>query len=96
MTNWIILIVAGFFESCFAFCLGKMKGVVGLEYYFWGIGFLACLALSMILLAKAIQTIPIGTAYPVWTGIGNFRSTVFRYDINCINHRSENGLIRNK
>ena len=62
MTNWIILIVAGFFESCFAFCLGKMKGVVGLEYYFWGIGFLACLALSMILLAKAIQTIPIGTA----------------------------------
>ena len=70
MTNWIILIVAGFFESCFAFCLGKMKGVVGLEYYFWGIGFLACLALSMILLAKAIQTIPIGTAYPVWTGIG--------------------------
>ena len=29
MTNWIILIVAGFFESCFAFCLGKMKGVVG-------------------------------------------------------------------
>ena len=45
MTNWIILIVAGFFESCFAFCLGKMKGVVGLEYYFWGIGFLACLAL---------------------------------------------------
>ena len=62
-----ILIVAGFFESCFAFCLGKMKGVVGLEYYFWGIGFLTCLALSMILLAKAIQTIPIGTAYPVWT-----------------------------
>ena len=58
MTNWIILIVAGFFESCFAFCLGKMKGVVGLEYYFWCIGFLACLALSMILLAKAIQTIP--------------------------------------
>ena len=47
MTNWIILIVAGFFESCFAFCLGKMKGVVGLEYYFWCIGFLACLALSM-------------------------------------------------
>lgn len=25
MTNWIILIVAGFFESCFAFCLGKLR-----------------------------------------------------------------------
>ncbi len=68
--NWIILIVAGFFESGFAFCLGKMKGVTGMEYYLWGAGFLACLVLSMALLAKAVQTLPIGTAYPVWTGIG--------------------------
>ena len=82
MTNWIILIVAGFFESCFAFCLGKMKGVVGLEYYFWGIGFLACLALSMILLAKAIQTIPIGTAYPVWTGIGAVGTVASSFSMN--------------
>ena len=29
-----------------------------------------CLTLSMLLLAKAVQTLPIGTAYPVWTGIG--------------------------
>lgn len=28
------------------------------------------LAASMLLLAKAVQTLPIGTAYPVWTGIG--------------------------
>ena len=68
--NWIILIVAGFFESGFAFCLGKMKEVTGTEWYLWGAGFLLCLALSMVLLAKAVQTIPIGTAYPVWTGIG--------------------------
>lgn len=68
--NWIILIVAGLFETGFAFCLGKMKGVSGAEYYLWGAGFLVSLALSMTLLAKAVQTIPIGTAYPVWTGIG--------------------------
>lgn len=68
--SWIILIVAGCFESGFAFCLGKMKEVSGLEWYLWGMGFLFCLALSMVLLAKAVQTIPIGTAYPVWTGIG--------------------------
>ena len=68
--NWIILIVAGFFESGFAFCLGKMKEVSGTVWYLWGAGFLACLALSMLLLAKAVQTLPIGTAYPVWTGIG--------------------------
>ena len=72
--NWIILIVAGFFESGFAFCLGKMKEVSGevsgTEWYLWGAGFLVSLALSMTLLANAVQTLPIGTAYPVWTGIG--------------------------
>ena len=68
--NWIILIVAGFFESGFAFCLGKMKEVSGTEWYLWGAGFLVCLGLSMLLLVKAVQTLPIGTAYPVWTGIG--------------------------
>lgn len=68
--NWIILIVAGFFESGFAFCLGKMKEVSGTEWYLWGTGFLVSLVLSMTLLAKAVQTLPIGTAYPVWTGIG--------------------------
>ncbi len=62
--------MAGLFETGFAFCLGKMKGVSGAEYYLWGAGFLVSLALSMTLLAKAVQTIPIGTAYPVWTGIG--------------------------
>ena len=68
--NWIILIVAGFFESGFAFCLGKMKGMTGTGYYLWGAGFLLCLIVSMVLLAKAVQTLSIGTAYPVWTGIG--------------------------
>lgn len=68
--NWMILIIAGLFESGFAFCLGKMKNVTGIEYYLWGGGFLVCLLISMLLLAKAVQTLPIGTAYPVWTGIG--------------------------
>ena len=61
---------SGLFESGFAFCLGKMKEVTGIEYYLWGAGFLLSLTLSMVLLAKAVQTLPIGTAYPVWTGIG--------------------------
>lgn len=68
--SWIILIVAGLFETGFAFCLGKMKGLSGTEYWLWGVGFLACLTASMCLLAKAAQVLPIGTAYPVWTGIG--------------------------
>ncbi|HIZ86008.1 MAG TPA: multidrug efflux SMR transporter [Candidatus Coprenecus stercoravium] len=68
--NWVILIIAGCFESGFAFCLGKMKEVTGTAWWLWGAGFLLCLTASMVLLAKAVQTLPIGTAYPVWTGIG--------------------------
>jgi len=59
--NWIILIIAGLFEVTFAFCLGKAKETTGGGMYCW---------YSMLLLVKATQTLPIGTAYAVWTGIG--------------------------
>lgn len=68
--NWIILIVAGLFEVAFAFCLGKAKESSGSEMYMWYAGFLVALCISMGLLIKATQTLPIGTAYAVWTGIG--------------------------
>ena len=38
--------------------------------YLWYIGFVVALSISMTLLIKATQTLPIGTAYAVWTGIG--------------------------
>ena len=47
-----------------------MKGTTALKHYLWAASFLVSLTLSMVLLAKAVQTIPIGTAYPIWTGIG--------------------------
>ncbi|WP_026897921.1 DMT family transporter [Daejeonella oryzae] len=68
--NWIILIIAGLFEVAFASCLGKAKETSGTEAYWWYFGFLVSLTISMILLIKATQTLPIGTAYAVWTGIG--------------------------
>lgn len=68
--NWIILIIAGLFEVAFAFCLGKVKETTGNEMYLWYAGFLITLSISMTLLIKATQTLPIGTAYAVWTGIG--------------------------
>lgn len=68
--NWIILIVAGLFEVAFASCLGKAKESVGNEAYWWYGGFLLSLAISMSLLIKATQQLPIGTAYAVWTGVG--------------------------
>ena len=68
--DWIILIIAGLCEVGFAFCLGKAKGLQGLPYWEWMAGFAAFYVLSALLLAKAIKTLPVGTAYPVWTGIG--------------------------
>ena len=68
--NWIILVIAGLFEVAFASCLGKVKETSGNEMYWWFCGFLVALFISMGLLIKATQTLPIGTAYAVWTGIG--------------------------
>ena len=68
--NWIILIIAGLCETGFALCLGKAKPAVGTEWWWWIAGFAFFYVLSAVLLAKATQTIPIGIAYPVWTGIG--------------------------
>lgn len=68
--NWIILVIAGLFEVAFAFCLGKAKETTGTEMYLWYAGFIVALFISMSLLIKATQTLPMGTAYAVWTGIG--------------------------
>ena len=68
--NWIMLIIAGLCEVGFAFCLGKAKETEGTTSAYWLAGFFIFLAISMLLLYKAIQTLPIGTAYAVWTGIG--------------------------
>ena len=58
-----------------------MKGVSGTEYYLWGAGFLVCLAISMLRLAKAVHTLPIVTAYPVWTGIGAVSTVILGIEI---------------
>ncbi|MFN3455148.1 MAG: quaternary ammonium compound efflux SMR transporter SugE [Pseudobdellovibrio sp.] len=64
---WIILVIAGLFEVCWATGLKYTEGFTKL----WPSVFtLVTLALSMYLLAKASQTLPIGTAYAVWVGIG--------------------------
>jgi len=68
--NWILLVIAGLFEVGFASCLGKAKETSGTASTLWMVGFFVCLAISMTLLYKATQVLPIGTAYAVWTGIG--------------------------
>lgn len=57
-------------EVGFTFCLGKTKTASGHELVWWWIGFIVALILSMFCMAKAAEKLPLGTVYPVWTGIG--------------------------
>ena|SRR5438552_1333154 len=68
--NWILLIIAGFFEVGFAFCLGKARETAGSAITYWYLGFFVCLTISMYLLVRVTKELPIGTAYAVWTGVG--------------------------
>jgi quaternary ammonium compound-resistance protein SugE len=70
LMNWILVIIAGLFEVAFTFCLGKAKETAGTEMYAWYAGFVVSIFVSMGLLIKVLQTLPIGTVYVVWTGIG--------------------------
>jgi quaternary ammonium compound-resistance protein SugE len=64
---WVLLVIAGLFEVGFTTCLKLSDNFRNLG---WSLGFFVCTILSFVLLNKAIQTIPLGTAYGVWTGIG--------------------------
>lgn len=65
--NWIILIIAGLFEVGFTTCLKLSNNFSNLK---WTIAFAISISLSFFFLNKATQTLPMGTAYAVWTGIG--------------------------
>lgn len=64
---WLLLVIAGLFEVCWSLGLKYTNGFTNLIPSIFTI---TTLAISMFLLAKASQTIPIGTGYPIWVGIG--------------------------
>jgi quaternary ammonium compound-resistance protein SugE len=64
---WLLLVVAGLFETAWAVGLKYTEGFTKLLP---SIFTLVTLAISMVLLAKASRDLPIGTAYGVWVGIG--------------------------
>lgn len=65
--TWVLLIVAGIFEIGMALCLKNSNGFSEL----WPtIGMVVFGAVSFILLSLALKSLPVGTAYAVWTGIG--------------------------
>ena len=65
--SWIILIVAGLFETVWALAL---KGSDGFSKLGPTVLFLGALIVSMVLLAAALRELPVGTGYAVWVGIG--------------------------
>lgn len=64
---WVLVIVAGLFETGFALSLKASNGFTRLVP---SIAFVAFAAVSFFLLSASLRTLPVGSAYAVWTGIG--------------------------
>jgi quaternary ammonium compound-resistance protein SugE len=71
--EWAFLFVAGLFEAAWAIGLKYTEGFTRLyPSIFTGI----CMILSFYFLSQALKTLPIGTGYAVWTGIGVIGTTI--------------------
>jgi quaternary ammonium compound-resistance protein SugE len=71
---WVLLILAGLFEVVWAIGLKYTDGFTRL----WPtVGTIAALIVSVGLLGTAAKSLPIGTAYAVWTGIGAIGTVIF-------------------
>ena len=65
--NWVVLIVAGFFETGWAIGLKYTEGFTRLWPTVWTV---LSMIVSLWLLGIAVKSLPIGTAYGVWVGVG--------------------------
>ncbi len=65
--SWMMLIIAGLSEVAFATCMNFSNGFTNVK---WTIAFLLFSVFSFWSFSKAIENIPMGTAYVVWNGIG--------------------------
>lgn len=72
--SWIVLIASGVLETVWAAALSRSAGLTRLVPA--GV-FVAALVLSMVGLGYAMRSIPVGTAYPVWVGIGAVGTAVY-------------------
>jgi quaternary ammonium compound-resistance protein SugE len=64
---WLYLFIAGLFEVAWAIGLKYTEGFTRLVPSIWTV---ASMVLSIVLLGLALKSLPVGTAYAVWTGIG--------------------------
>lgn len=65
--HWIVLLMAGLFEVVWA---TAMKQSVGFSRLWPSVLCIAGMAISIALLSAAMKSLPLGTAYTVWTGVG--------------------------
>ncbi|MFZ2499471.1 quaternary ammonium compound efflux SMR transporter SugE [Methanosarcina sp.] len=71
--EWIFLFIAGLFEAAWAIGLKYTEGFTRL---YPSIFTVVCMILSFYFLSQALKTLPIGTGYAVWTGIGILGTTI--------------------
>jgi quaternary ammonium compound-resistance protein SugE len=65
--TWLILVIAGLFETAWAIGLKYTAGFSRFWPSFWTI---AAMVISVWLLGISVKTLPVGTAYAIWVGIG--------------------------
>lgn len=65
--TWVVLIIAGLFETAWAIGLKYTEGFSRFWPSFWTI---IAMVISVWLLGLCVKTLPVGTAYAVWVGIG--------------------------
>lgn len=71
---WVYLIVAGLVEVVMALSLKESHGFT--RHLYTGL-FIVSMVVSMGLLSLALRTLPVGTGYAVWTGIGATGTAIF-------------------
>ena len=71
---WIVLVISGLFEAAWATALGKSEGLTKLVP---SIVFLVTMGISVLGLAHAMKTLPTGTSYAVWVGIGASTTVIY-------------------
>lgn len=72
--DWLVLLLASMFEIGWAVGL---KFSDGLTRFWPAVATVVAMIMSFVLLSQAVRTIPLGTAYVVWTGIGAMGAAVF-------------------
>jgi quaternary ammonium compound-resistance protein SugE len=72
--NWLILVTAGLFEIAWAI---GIKYTEGFSRLWPSVATLAAMLVSIVLLGIAMKSLPVGTAYAVWVGVGAVGTAIF-------------------